>query len=84
MISMRISIKEAGKILATVVGAAQSAAGVLAAIAAYILYIDFFGLQAWLNVTTEFVPLYMLILIVFGFFSIISGLFLLAERLESP
>ena len=84
MISMRISIKEAGKILSTVVGAAQSAIGVLAAIASYILYSDLFGLQAWLNVTTEFVPLYMLILIVFGFFSVISGLFLLAERSESP
>lgn len=84
MIFMRISIKEAGKILSTVVGAAQSAIGALAGIASYILYSDLFGLQALLNVTTEFVPLYMLILIVFGFFSIISGLFLLAERSESP
>lgn len=81
---MRISIKETGKILSTVVGAAQSTIGALAGIAAYILYSDLFGLRAWLNVTAEFVLLYMLILIVFGFFSVISGLFLLAERSEAP
>lgn len=71
------------RILVAIVGATQGLTGVLAIIFAYILYIDFFGLRAWLNVTAEFLPLYMLVLIVFGFFSMISGLFLLTER-ESP
>ena len=84
MTCMRISIKEAKKTLAAVVGAVQSTLGVLAVIFAYSLSINFFGLQESLNVATEFVPLFMLILIVFGFFSIVGGLFLLVERGEAP
>jgi hypothetical protein len=80
---MRIGIKEARKALAIVVGAAQSAVGVLVATAACILYSDFLGLGASLNVP-ELLPFYVLILIVFGFFSILSGLFLLTEIEESP
>ncbi|MFB0501917.1 MAG: hypothetical protein ACETVP_05545 [Candidatus Bathyarchaeia archaeon] len=68
------------RILVAIVGTVQGLIGVLAVIFAYILYIDFFGLQAWLNVTAEFLPLHMLALIVFGSFSIMSGLFLLTER----
>ncbi|MDH5438606.1 MAG: hypothetical protein OEX76_06870 [Candidatus Bathyarchaeota archaeon] len=68
------------RILGAIVGTVQGLIGVLAVIFAYILYIDFFGLQAWLDVTAEFLPLYMLALIVFGFFSIMSGLFLITER----
>lgn len=68
------------RILVAIVGTIQSLIGLLAAVFVYILYIDFFGLRAWLNVTEEFLPLYMLVLIVFGFFSILSGLFLLTER----
>lgn len=68
------------RILVAIVGTVQSMIGLLAVISAYFLYIDLFGLQAWLNGTAEFLPLYMFVLIVFGFFSIISGLFLLTER----
>ena len=68
------------RILGAIVGTVQGLIGVLAVIFAYILYIDFFGLQAWLDITAEFLPLYMLALIVFGFFSIMSGLFLITER----
>jgi uncharacterized membrane protein len=68
------------RILVAIVGTIQSLIGLLAAVFVYIFYIDFFGLRAWLNVTEEFLPLYMLVLIVFGFFSILSGLFLLTER----
>ncbi len=64
------------RILATIVGTMQSAMGMLAVIFACTLYIDLFGLRARLNVTTEFLPLHMLVLIVFGFFSILSGLLL--------
>ena len=68
------------RILGAIVGTVQGLIGVSAVTFAYILYIDFFGLRAWLDVTAEFLPLYMLTLIVFGFFSIMSGLFLLTER----
>jgi hypothetical protein len=71
------------RILVAIVGTLQSVIGLLAVIFAYFLYIDLFGLQAWLNGTAEFLPLHMLFLVVFGFFSIMSGLFLLTER-ESP
>jgi len=68
------------RIVVAVVGVVQSLIGVLTATFAYILYIDFFGLQAWLNVTAEFLPLYMLVLLVFSFFSILSGLLLVREE----
>jgi len=71
------------RILGAVVGTVQGLTGALAVIFAYGLYIDFLDLRAWLDVTAEFVPLYMLALIVFGFFSIMSGLLLSTEK-ESP
>ena len=81
---MRISVKGARKTLATVVGTVQSTLGVLVVIFTYFLHTNLFGLQENLNVSAEFVPLFMLILIVFGLFSIISGVFLLTEGEESP
>ncbi len=71
------------RILGAVVGTVQGLTGVLAVIFAYGLYSNFLDLRVWLDVTAEFVPLYMLALIVFGFFSIMSGLFLFTEK-ESP
>jgi len=68
------------KILATVVGTVQTSIGVLAVILVYILYFNSFGLREWLNVTEEFLPLQMLVLIVFGFFSILSGSILVREE----
>jgi len=62
------------------VGSAQSVIGALAAVFAYALYHNSFGIQAVLNVPQEDVLLYMLILIVFGLLSIISGLFLVNEK----
>jgi hypothetical protein len=47
------------------------------------LYFNFFGVQGRLNVTVEFYPFHVLVLLVFGFLSIISGLFLVYEWLES-
>ena len=82
---MRITIKVIRKAFAAAVGVAQSTMGMLAVIAAYILHSDPFGLRAWLYVNTGFpVPLYVLVLIVFGFFSITSGLILITEDEESP
>jgi len=70
------------RILVTIVGIAQGAIGVLAGILAFILYFNFLGVQTTLNVSAEFLPLYLLILSVFSFFSVISGFFLIHEEIE--
>jgi hypothetical protein len=62
------------------VGLAQSVIGVSATVFAFFLYHNFFGVQAVLNLHQKDVTLYMLILIVFGLLSIISGLFLVNEE----
>lgn len=70
------------RILVTIVGIAQGAIGVLAGILACILYFNFLGVQTTLNVSAELLPLYLLILTVFSFFSVINGFFLIHEELE--
>jgi len=62
------------------VGLTQSVIGAFATVFAYVLYHDFFGMQEVLNVPQKDVLLYMLVLIVFGLLSIISGLFLVNEQ----
>jgi len=71
------------KPLTVIVGIIQSIIAVLTVISACCLYFNFFGVQTWLNVTVEFYRFHVLVLLVFGFFSIISGLFLVHEWLES-
>jgi len=63
-----------------VVGFTQSVIGAFATVFAYVLYHNFFGIQTLLNVPQQDLLLYMLILIVFGLLSIISGLFLINEQ----
>lgn len=62
------------------VGLAQNVLGALAAIFAFTLYYNFSGIQTVLNVPPKDVLFYMLVLIIFGFVSIISGLFLVNEQ----
>jgi len=63
-----------------VVGLTQSVIGAFATVFAYLLYYNFFGMQTVLNVLQRDVILDMLVLIVFGLLSIISGLFLVNEQ----
>lgn len=70
------------RILVTIVGIAQGVIGVLAGILACILYFNFLGVQTTLNVSAELLPLYLLILTVFSFFSVINGFFLIHEEIE--
>ncbi len=70
------------RILVALIGALQSALGILAVIFAFVLYHNFFDIQSLMNIS-ENVSIYMLLLFVFGFVSIISGLFLIHERLET-
>jgi hypothetical protein len=67
------------RISAAIVGITQSAIGIAAVILAFLLYFNFLDIQAMLNVSVELLPLNLLILGVFGFFSLISGFFLLYE-----
>lgn len=53
--------------------------GAFATIFAYTLYYNFLGIQTTLNMPSSDVHLYMLILIIFGMLSIISGLLLAFE-----
>jgi ABC-type Na+ efflux pump permease subunit len=62
------------------VGLTQSIIGALATIFAYLLYHNFLGIQTMLNVPSKDVILFMLVLIVFGLLSIISGLFLVNKK----
>ena len=71
---------KAKRILVVIVGLTQGAVGTLALILACVLYFDFLNIQTTLNVSAELLPLSLLILSIFGFFSVTSGLFLLHGR----
>lgn len=62
------------------IGMMQNMLGSLAAVFAYVLYYNFFNVQAVLNVPKTDVLLYMFLLLAFGTLSIISGLFLVNEQ----
>jgi len=62
------------------IGLTQSVIGTIVTVFAYLLYHNVFEMQAVFNVPQKDVQLFMLILIVFGLLSIISGLFLFNER----
>ena len=67
------------KTLAAIVGLTQGAIGIAAIALAALLYFNLLDFQAVLNVPVELLPLNLLILGVFGFFSLISGFLLLYE-----
>jgi len=69
--------------LAIIVGLMQSAIAGLVLIFACSLYFNFFGAQGQLNGQIESCHFHVLVLLVFGFFSIVSGVFLVYEWLES-
>lgn len=71
---------KAERILVVVVGMTQGAIGILALILVCILYFNFLDIQTVLNVSAELLPISLLILSIFGFFSVISGFFLLHEH----
>lgn len=71
------------RILVVIVGVMQSFVAASVFIFAFILYFDFFGVQTCLDMAIESYCSHVFILLGFGFFSIISGLFLIHEWLES-
>lgn len=70
-------------IFAIVVGLMQSVIAAWAFIFACSLYFNFFDVQGWLNVGVESCHFHVLVLLFFGFFYIMSGLFLVHEWVES-
>ena len=74
---------EVRRALTVIVGIVQSIIAVLIVIFACVLYFNFFDVQTWLNAAVKFSYVHLLALLVFGFFSIISGLLLVQEWLES-
>ena len=71
------------KTIVTFFGIMQEVIGVLAISFAYILYFNLLDVRVSLNIPVEHVSFYLLFLFIFGFISIISGFFLIHERLES-
>lgn len=69
--------------LALIVGIIQSVVAALVFIFAFSLYFDFVDVQAWVDAAVETRYFHVLAILVFSFFSIISGLFLVHEWLES-
>lgn len=77
------------RILVAVVGWVQVLAGIIAVALVYVLYQNFFNaqsvLQTILNIPLEeSLPLYLLLLLVFGLFWILSGFSLIQEWREGP
>jgi hypothetical protein len=65
--------------ISRVVGLLQAFIGGMALIFSFLLFYNFFGVQAVLGLSVENIELYMLVFIVFGLFSIINGLLLFYE-----
>ena len=70
---------EIRRIVTAVAGIAQSTLGVLFAVLAVLLFFNVLEVQTVFNVSTEFLPLYLLFLGLFSIFSVLSGLFLIRE-----
>jgi len=69
--------------LTVIVGIIQSMIAMLTVIFACSLYFNFFGIQMLFDVVAESLYFHILALLIFGFFSLISGLFLVYEWLKS-
>lgn len=67
------------RILSEIFGITQCVIGALSAVLAVMLYLNFLEVHAVFTLPPELLPLYLLILGLFGGFSIVSGLFLIRE-----
>ncbi len=65
------------RIAVTLFGVTQEVIGILAVVFAYVLYYDILDVRANLGIFSGHVSIYLLLIFVFGFVSMLSGLFLL-------
>ena len=72
------------KVIAAVTGLTQEAIGLLSAVLAVMLFFDLLEVQTVFNLPVEFLPLYLLILVLLSLFSIASGVFLIREGRGRP
>ena len=70
------------KVVAALTGLAQEAIGLSSAVLAVMLFFNFLEVQTVFNLPAELLPLYLLILVLFSLFSIVSGVFLIREGRE--
>ncbi|MGB9854145.1 MAG: hypothetical protein ACPLRY_04990 [Candidatus Bathyarchaeales archaeon] len=67
------------RIISKTVGLLQAIIGGMSLIFAFLLFYDFFNVQAAFGLSGDSIELYMLVFVVFGLFSVISGLLLFYE-----
>ena len=67
------------RISSAILGVAQGVIGAASAVLAVMLFFGILEVQAVINVPSELLPLYLLILGLFSAFSVVSGLFLIRE-----
>ena len=67
------------RILSAIVGIIQGVIGISFGAITFLLVVSIIEVQALLNASSEFMPLYILILGLFSIFSVVSGLFLVRE-----
>ena len=65
------------------IGVAQEVIGLLSAVLAVLLFCDVLEVQAVFNLSAHFLPLYLLVLVLFSLFSIVSGTFLIRDGRET-
>jgi hypothetical protein len=68
------------RILSAIFGVAQGIIGISSAVLAVMLFLNMVEIQTVFNLPSEFLPLCLLVLVLFGAFSIINGLLLIRER----
>jgi len=67
------------RILSIIFGVAEGGIGILAGAATVMLFFNFFEIQTVFNLPAEFLPIYLLVLALLSFFSIVNGFFLIRE-----
>ena len=67
------------KVVTTVTGLTQEAIGLSVAVVAVMLFFDFLEVQTIFSLPAQLLPFYLLVLILFSLFSIVSGIFLIRE-----
>ncbi|MCW4033999.1 MAG: hypothetical protein NWF03_01400 [Candidatus Bathyarchaeota archaeon] len=68
--------------IGAVAGFTQAIIGLLSAFFAVVLFLEVIDLQAVFSLPSELLPICVLVLILFGVFSILNGLFLIREGRE--